>query len=73
MAVSYEVMKNTQFITNRKGRKISVVLPIREYQKIVLELDELATIKTYDTAKASKPQFVAAEEAFVYLKTKRKK
>jgi hypothetical protein len=66
-------MKNTQYLTNKKGEKISVVLPIREYEKILLELDELSTIKAYDKAKSSKLKFIAAEDAFDYIKTKRKK
>lgn len=66
-------MKNTQYITNKKGKKISVVLPIREYEKMLSDLDELSDIKAYDKAKSSKLKFMAAEEAFTYLKTKRKK
>jgi gamma-glutamylcyclotransferase (GGCT)/AIG2-like uncharacterized protein YtfP len=66
-------MKNTQYITNKKGKKISVVLPIHEYEKILSELDELSDIKAYDKAKSAKLKFMAAEEAFAYIKTKRKK
>lgn len=66
-------MKNTQYLTNKKGKKISVVLPIREYEKILSELDELSTIKAYDKAKSSRLKFIAAEDAFEYIKTKRKK
>jgi len=66
-------MKNTQYLTNKKGEKISVVLPIREYEKILSELDELSTIKAYDKAKSSKLKSIAAENAFEYIKTKRKK
>jgi hypothetical protein len=65
-------MKNTQYITNKKGKKISVVLPIREYKRILTELDELSDIKAFDKAKSSKLKFMAAEEAFTYLGTKRK-
>lgn len=66
-------MKNAQYITNKSGKKISVVLPIREYKRILAELDELSDIKAYDKAKSGKLKFMAAEEAFAYLKTKRKK
>ena len=66
-------MKNTQYITNKKGKKISVVLPIRQYEKILQELDELSTVKAYDKAKSSKLKFIAAEDAFEYIKKKRKK
>ena len=66
-------MKNTQYITNKKGKKISVVLPIREYEKILSELDELSDIKAYDKAKSTGLKFMASEAVFTYLKTKRKK
>jgi gamma-glutamylcyclotransferase (GGCT)/AIG2-like uncharacterized protein YtfP len=66
-------MKNTQYITNKKGKKLSVVLPIREYERMLADLDELESIKAYDKVKSSKQKYMAAEEAFNYLSSKRKK
>jgi len=39
------------FITDKKGKKISVILPIEEYERIWEELDELEDIRLYDEAK----------------------
>jgi hypothetical protein len=33
-----------QYLTNEKGRKTAVVLPIEDYQKLLEDLDDLAVI-----------------------------
>jgi hypothetical protein len=43
----------TQYITVTTGKKVSVILPIRDYEKI---LEELEDIKAYDRAKARKSE-----------------
>ena len=53
----------TQFITDVDGRKVSVVLPVRDYEKMMEELEELADIKAYDRAKARKSEPVPFEQA----------
>jgi hypothetical protein len=42
---------HTQYITDKKGKKISVVLPIKDFNAIMEELEELDDIKLYDKAK----------------------
>lgn len=42
-----------QFVTNPKGEKIAVIVPIREYEKMLEELEELEDIRLYDEAKVS--------------------
>lgn len=39
------------FITDNSGKRISVVLPMQEYQTIIDELEELEDIRLYDEAK----------------------
>lgn len=41
-----------QYITDNKGKKISVILPLEEYTKILEELEDLEDIRLYDKAKA---------------------
>lgn len=53
----------TQYITDNTGKKISVILPIREYEKIMEELEELEDIKAYDRAKTHKSEPVPFEQA----------
>lgn len=33
-----------QFLTNKKGRKTAVVLPIEDYEKMIEDMDDLAVI-----------------------------
>lgn len=40
-----------QFITDSSGKKISVVLPIKDFNAIMEELEELEDIRLYDKAK----------------------
>lgn len=54
----------TQFITDNKGNKISIILPIKKYLKMLEELEELEDIRLYDQAKARKSDPIPANEAF---------
>jgi PHD/YefM family antitoxin component YafN of YafNO toxin-antitoxin module len=42
----------TQFVTDEKGKKVAVILPIEQYQKMIEELEEADDIRLYDKAKA---------------------
>lgn len=61
----------TQFVTDDHGKKIAVILPIKEYNKMVDDLEELEDIKLYDAAKKGKQAFLDAEEAFNEIEKKR--
>ncbi len=41
----------TQFVTDDNGNKLAVILPIKEYEKMVEELEEIEDIRLYDEAK----------------------
>lgn len=41
----------TQFITDDHGKKLAVILPIKDYEKMVEELEDLEAIRLYDEAK----------------------
>jgi hypothetical protein len=40
-----------QYITDNTGKKISVVLPMKDFKAIMKELEELEDIKLFDEAK----------------------
>ncbi|MDR1876206.1 MAG: hypothetical protein LBQ84_01135 [Flavobacteriaceae bacterium] len=40
-----------QYITDNTGKKISVVLPMKDFKAIMEELEELEDIRLYDEAK----------------------
>lgn len=41
----------TQFLTDEKGNKTAVLLPIKKYNKMIEQLEDLHDIKLYDEAK----------------------
>ncbi|WP_297337685.1 hypothetical protein [Algoriphagus sp.] len=61
----------TQFVTDDHGKKLAVILPIKEYNKMVDDLEELEDIKLYDAAKKGKQEFIDAEQAFREIEKKR--
>ncbi|OYQ41537.1 hypothetical protein [Flavobacterium aurantiibacter] len=60
-----------QYITDAHGNKISVVLPMKDFEAIMEELEELEDIKLYDKYKqANEPSF-PIDEAFTLIEKKR--
>lgn len=55
---------NTQFVTDKRGKKLAVILPIKEYNKMMDDLVELEDIKLYDLAKEGEQEFIDADLAF---------
>ena len=39
-----------QYIIDKEGNKISVVLPIKEFESLLEELDEMEDVQLYDAA-----------------------
>jgi hypothetical protein len=60
-----------QYITDIKGRKMSVILPIRKYTELLEKLEELEDLKAYDEAVASNEEAVPIHQAFKKIETKR--
>jgi predicted DNA-binding antitoxin AbrB/MazE fold protein len=46
--------KPTQFLTNKEGEKVAVVISIDEYKKLCDQLEESDEIRAFDEAEASK-------------------
>ena len=40
-----------QYIVDRKGQKTSVILPIKDYERMLEELEDIEDIRLYDEAK----------------------
>ena len=57
-----------QYITDEDGKKVSVVIPLAEYEQILEELDELDDIRLYDEAKADKEPVMLFDD---YVKQRR--
>jgi hypothetical protein len=46
------MLKNVYYITDERGNRVSVVLPIKQWQQVLDELEELDDIRLYDGVKA---------------------
>ena len=64
---------NENFVVDAKGKKVSVLLPIKDYQKLLEELEELEDIKAYDNAINRKQEFIPLDKALTEIETTRKK
>ena len=63
-------MKN-QYIADKNGRKISVILPIREYEKMMKQLEELEDIKAFDEAMKNEEEEISIHETFREIESTR--
>ncbi|MDP2686526.1 MAG: hypothetical protein Q8O62_04850 [Aequorivita sp.] len=61
----------TQYITDKKGKKIAVILSIKEYQEMLDKLEMIEDIKLYDHSKKNPEESLVAEEAFKFIESKR--
>ena len=64
------IKKEHQYITDKKGKKISVVISITQYKKMLENLEELEDIRLYDAVKTRKEKSIPFNQ---YLQRRRKK
>ncbi len=58
------------FVTDKNGNKISIIVPIKKFKRLILKLEELKDINLYDEVKTKKGISISVEE---YIKSKKKK
>ncbi len=57
-------MFQENYIIDNKGRKIAVQVPIKVYEKLIADAEELDEIKEYRKAKTHKGKAIPFDEAF---------
>lgn len=57
-------MSHEHYITDKKGKKISVVVSLKDYNRLIEAWEELEDIKDYDAAKLKKSDPIEAQTAF---------
>lgn len=60
-----------QYIIDAQGNKLSVVLPIKDFNMLIEELEDLYDQRLYDEAKADNEPSIPLEEAFKMLDSQR--
>jgi len=63
---------NPQYIIDKKGNRISVVIPVTEFETILDDLEELEDIRLYDDAKSVNEPSIPIDKAFEMIEEKRK-
>jgi len=61
-----------QYITDDNGKRISVVLPVEDFNALMEELEGLEDIRLYDEAKKSDEKSIPLDDAFKMIEAKRK-
>ncbi len=61
-----------QYLTDREGKRVGVVLDLEQFQRIVEELEELEDIRAYDTAMAAGDEVVPFDQAIAEIEQSRK-
>lgn len=57
-------MLNVQYVTDSKGKPLYVQVPVKEYEKLLADAEELADISAYKKAKKKAGKAVPFDEAF---------
>jgi len=57
-------MTQENYVTDKKGRKIAVQVPIKTYEKLLADSEELDDIKQYRKAKTHKSDPMPFDQAF---------
>jgi hypothetical protein len=65
-------LKPKKYVTDRRGQKIGVVISIEDYKKILADIEELESIRAYDTAKTSRDERIPFSKATQEIERSRK-
>lgn len=52
-----------KYIVDRSGRRVGVILNIKDYERLLDELEEYSVLKAYDEAMANKEPAIPFEQA----------
>ena len=63
---------NIKYITDAKGKRISVILPIKDYEHLLENLEDDEDIRLYDEVKSSKQEYISSEEVFYSIEERSK-
>ncbi len=62
----------TQFLTDEKGNRTAVLLPIKKYNKLIEKLEDLEDVRLYDEAKREDDGYRISFEDYVKSREKKK-
>lgn len=65
-------LEQKKYITDRQGRRIGMILPIKEYRELLADLEDLESIRAYDEAVASGERPVPFQMAIIDIEHSRR-
>lgn len=60
------------FVNDEKGKKVSALVPIKEYEKMMKALEDVADERAYEKAKRGPQEFIPIRDAIKLRKQKLK-
>ena len=60
-----------RYVVDENGTRVSVLLDMEDYRRLLEELEELESIRAYDTAKATHDEVIPFEQAVVEIERDR--
>lgn len=66
-------MLNVRYVTDANGKPLYVQVPIKEYEKLLADAEELADIAAYKKAKKNPGKVIPFEEAFAEIEAYQKR
>jgi len=64
-------IRQEQFVVDKEGNRIGVVLKIEDYHKLLADVEELESIRAFDEAKASGEKPIPFERAVAEIDARR--
>jgi PHD/YefM family antitoxin component YafN of YafNO toxin-antitoxin module len=61
-----------RFLKDRHGEKVAVVIKMKEYERLMKEIEELEDIRAFDAAKASGEKLIPYEKVRSRILRRRK-
>jgi len=65
-------LKPKNYVTDRRGQRIGVVLSIEDYKKVLADIEELESIRAYDAAISSGDEAIPFRKAMQEIGRPRK-
>lgn len=64
---------NYEFVSDKKGKRKAVIVPVRDFERMLNDSEELSAIRDYKKAKKGKLSFRSLDSALEDIKIKRER
>ena len=61
-----------RYVVDEAGARVSVLLDVEDYRRLLAELEELESLRAYDAAKAAEDESISFEQAVAEIEQRRR-